>query len=118
MQQNSTRRNLGKEEKDLHEINLSLVQKESWEWFLTEGIREELTQISPIDDFTSKNWQLIMGEHSLLSPTISPREASKKGLTYSFPLKIKATLINKKMGKEVSQDVFLGDVPQMTSRGI
>ena len=117
MQQNSTRRNLGKEEKDLPEINLSLVQKESWEWFLTEGIREELTQISPIDDFTGKNWQLIMGEHSLLSPTISPREASKKGLTYSFPLKIKATLINKKMGKEVSQDVFLGDVPQMTSRG-
>ena len=84
---------------------------------MTEGIREELTQISPIDDFTGKNWQLIMGEHSLLSPTISPREASKKGLTYSFPLKIKATLINKKMGKEVSQDVFLGDVPQMTSRG-
>jgi DNA-directed RNA polymerase subunit beta len=112
-----TRRNLGKEEKDIPEINLSLVQKESWEWFLTEGIREELTQISPIDDFTGKNWQLLMGEHTLLSPTITPREASAKGLTYAFPLKIRATLINKKTNKEVSQDVFLGDIPQMTSRG-
>jgi DNA-directed RNA polymerase subunit beta len=112
-----TRRNLGKEEKDIPEINLSLVQKESWEWFLTEGIREELTQISPIDDFTGKNWQLLMGEHTLLSPTITPREAAAKGLTYSFPLKIRATLINKKTNKEVSQDVFLGDIPQMTSRG-
>jgi DNA-directed RNA polymerase subunit beta len=112
-----TRRNLGKEEKDLPKIDLSLVQKESWEWFLTEGIKEELDQISPIDDFTGKNWQLLMGEHTLLKPTISPREASIKGLTFAFPLKIRATLVNKKTGSEVSQDVFLGDIPQMTSRG-
>lgn len=117
MPQKPTRKNLGKEEKDLPEINLSLVQKESWKWFLTEGVKEELTQVSPIDDFTGKNWQLTMGEHSLGSPSITPREASAKGLTYSFPLKIRATLISKKTGKEVSQDVFLGDIPQMTSRG-
>lgn len=40
-----------------------------------------------------------------------------KGLTYSSPLKINATLINKKTGKEVTQEVFLGDLPQMTLRG-
>jgi len=115
--QKPNRRNFGKEEKNLPEINLSEVQSESWQWFLTEGIKEELIQISPIDDFTNKNWQLMLGDHSLGATTISPRLAQKKGLTYSSPLKIRATLINKRTGKEVTQDVFLGDIPQMTSRG-
>src|SRR5688572_7629578 len=115
--QKSIRRNFEKEEKNLPKINLSEVQTESWQLFLTEGIKEEITQVSPIDDFTGKNWQLILGEHSLGLPTISPRVAQKKGITYSSPLKIRATLTNKKTGKEVTQDVFLGDIPQMTTRG-
>src|SRR3990172_8978777 len=117
MIQKPTRRNFGKEEKNLPEINLSEVQKESWQWFLTEGIKEELIQVSPIDDFTGKNWQLILGDHSLGAPTVSPRIAQKKGITYASPVKIRATLVNKRTGKEATQDVFLGDVPQMTTRG-
>jgi len=118
MQPNITnRRNFGKEEKNLPEINLNQVQKESWQWFLGEGIKQELVSISPIDDFTGKNWQLSLGTHSLGLPLISPRIAQKKGITYSSQLKIQATLINKKTGKEVTQDVFLGDVPQMTKSG-
>ncbi len=112
-----TRRNFGKEEKGLPKLDLSLVQKESWQWFLTEGIAQELIEISPIDDFTGKNWQLVLGEHALGAPSIPPRLAQAKGLTFSSPLKIKATLINKKTGKEISQEVFLGDLPQMTLRG-
>ncbi|HJY98534.1 MAG TPA: DNA-directed RNA polymerase subunit beta [Patescibacteria group bacterium] len=111
------RKNFGKEEKNLPQINLAEVQKESWQWFLTEGIAEELIQISPIDDFTGKNWQLSLGEHSLGEPSITPRTAQRKGITFSSPLKIRATLVNKRTGKEVTQDVFLGDIPQMTSRG-
>ena len=111
------RKNFGKEEKNLPTLDLSLVQKESWQWFLEEGIREELSAISPIEDFTGKNWQLILGEHSLGFPAIAPRVAQEKGLTYSAPLKIRATLISKRTGKEVTQEVFLGDLPQMTSRG-
>lgn len=84
---------------------------------MTEGIAKELIEISPIDDFTGKNWQLVLGEHVLGAPNISPRVAQAKGLTFSFPLKIKATLVNKKTGKEVTQEVFLGDIPQMTVRG-
>jgi DNA-directed RNA polymerase subunit beta len=112
-----SRRNFGKEEKNLPEINLSQVQKESWQWFLGEGIREELIAISPIEDFTGKNWQLSLGDHSLGETTISPKVAQKKGITYASPVKIRATLVNKRTGKEVTQDVFLGDVPQMTSSG-
>ncbi len=113
----ATRKNFGKEEKNLPTIDLSEVQRESWQVFLNQGIAEELTAISPIDDFTGKNWQLRLGEHSLGSPTISPRIAQVKGITYSSPVKIRATLINKRTGKEVTQDVFLGDIPQMTTRG-
>ena len=113
----NNRQNFGKEEKNLPEIDLAKVQQESWQWFTQEGIEEELSAISPIDDFTGKNWQLFLGEHSLGTPTISPRTAQLKGLTYSSPLKIRATLVNKKTGREVAQDVFLGDIPQMTSRG-
>lgn len=112
-----TRKNFGKEEKNLPKINLSEVQRESWQWFLTEGIKEELTTISPIDDFTGKNWQLFLGDHSLGIPNVSPRLAQKKGTTYASPIKIRATLVNKRTGSEVTQDVFLGDIPQMTTSG-
>jgi len=111
------RRNFGKEEDRLPRLDLTSVQLESWEWFITEGIAQEISEITPIDDFTGKNWQLTLGEHTLDEPAISPRVASEKGLTYSSPLKVKTTLINKKTGEEVKQEVFMGDLPQMTSRG-
>ena len=111
------RRNFGKEEKNLPELDLTLVQRESWEWFLKEGILQELIDISPIDDFTGKNWRVVLGEPSLGEPKISSRVCQEKGLTYSTPLKITATLINKKTGNEITQEVFLGDLPQMTARG-
>ena len=115
--QKSTCRNFGKEEKNLPELDLSLVQRESWGQFLAEGIAQELKEVTPIDDFTGKNWQMVFGEYSLGEPAISPRVAEEKGLTFSSPLKLIATLVNKKTGKEVSQEVFLGDLPQMTGRG-
>ncbi|QQG42004.1 MAG: DNA-directed RNA polymerase subunit beta [Candidatus Woesebacteria bacterium] len=117
MTSKNIRRNFGKDEKNLPIINLSEVQTESWKLFLGEGIKEELIQVSPIDDFTGKNWQLSLGDHSLGAPTVSPMTAQKKGITYACPLKIRATLVNKRTGKEVTQDVFLGDIPQMTTRG-
>ncbi|OGM09425.1 DNA-directed RNA polymerase subunit beta [Candidatus Woesebacteria bacterium RBG_13_34_9] len=113
----TNRRNYGKEEKLIPELDLSLVQKESWEWFINEGIAQELVEINPIDDFTGKNWQLILEQPELGQPKISPRIASQKGLTYSVPLKITATLTSKKTGDKKTQEVFLGDLPQMTSRG-
>lgn len=117
MNYKNTRRYFGKEEKDLPELNLSLVQKESWEDFLAKGIAQELAEISPIDDFTGKNWRIELEKPSLGLAKMLPRQAQEKGLTYSSPLKIFASLTNKKSGKKVTQEVFLGDLPQMTSRG-
>ncbi len=113
----NNRRNFGKTEKNLPELDLSLIQRESWKWFLTQGIAEEVRQVVPIDDFTGKNWQLIFGGHTLGEPKLTPKMATDKGLTYSVPFKIKATLINKRNAEAVEQEVFLGNLPQMTSAG-
>jgi len=111
------RRNFGRQEKNLPKLDLSLVQRESWQWFITEGIAQEIASISPIDDFTGKNWQLVLGKHILDLPGISPKTALEKGVTYSAPFKIRTTLTNKQTGKSIEQDVFFGNLPQMTSSG-
>lgn len=117
MKAQKPRRNFGKIEKNLPKIDLSLVQRESWELFLKEGIIEELREVNPIDDFTGKNWQLSLESPELGEASLTPRQAQEKGLTYSSPLKIQATLVNKRTEKSVKQEVFLGDIPQMTKRG-
>jgi DNA-directed RNA polymerase subunit beta len=111
------RKNFGKEEEKLPELNLSLVQMESWEEFLREGIVRELEEITPIEDFTGKNWQIYLENPELGVAKLTPRLAQEKGLTYSAPLKITATLVSKRTGQSKTQEVFLGDLPQMTSRG-
>ncbi len=111
------RRNFGKTEKNLPELDLSLVQRESWDWFLNEGIAEEIAQVSPINDFTGKNWQLLLGSHTLEEPQITPKYAEEKGITFAAPFKLVATLINMKTGESVEQEVFMGNIPQMTTAG-
>lgn len=113
----TVRRDFGKHDGDLPELDLSLVQRESWGGFLEKGIARQIAEITPISDFTGKNWELHLGETFLGEPSVSVKRASEKGVTHSSPLKISATLVNKKTGKKTTQEVFLGDIPQMTSRG-
>jgi len=98
-------------------LDLIAVQKESWEWFKKEGLGEALKEISPIEDFAGKNWQLELLDYSLSEPVRSIKEAREKGLSYERSLKVRAKLINKQTGKEVEQEVFMGDIPEMTPRG-
>ncbi len=111
------RTNWGKKFKNLPELDLISIQKESYQWFIDEGIREVISEISPIEDFTGKNWELQLGEYKLGNPKITEEMAIKKGLTFFSPLVVEAVLVNKKSGKRVKQDVFLGEVPKMTDRG-
>ncbi|MDO8551570.1 MAG: DNA-directed RNA polymerase subunit beta [bacterium] len=113
----SSRVHLGKDYPNLPPLDLTTVQKESWEWFLKDGIAQGLYEVSPIEDFTGKNWVLSFGEHSFGKVSRSPSVARIKGLSYDAPLKVKTTLVNKQTGKKVEQEVFLGDIPQMTSEG-
>ena len=107
----------GKEYKNLPELDLISIQKDSYEWFIRDGIREVLAEISPISDFTGKNWELVLGDNKLGAPKITEELAMKKGLTYFNPLLVETTLVNKKTGKRITQEVFLGEVPRITNRG-
>jgi DNA-directed RNA polymerase subunit beta len=114
---NSKRQFWGKKRSYLPALNLLEVQKESYTWFLNQGIAEALKTISPITDFTGKNWQLEFGQHSFSQPKYSPEEALKKGLTYEAPLNVKAKLTNLQTNEVTEQLVFMGDIPQMTRIG-
>lgn len=111
------RQNWGKEYPVLPELDLLAVQKKSYELFQEKGITEILQEISPVDDFTGKNWSLEIHDHKIGKPSIDPEHALIKGLTYNAPLTVNVTLTNKKTGEKHKAEVFLGDIPQMTIRG-
>lgn len=113
----SDRINWGKEDFLPPDIDLTAISRNSYEDFLKRGIGELIAEISPVEDYTGKNFSLIFGDYSLGEPKVSPREAIKKGITYDVPLKVEAKLVNKQTGKVVTQEVFLGDIPKMTEVG-
>lgn len=97
--------------------NLIQIQIASYEWLLSEGIKEMLDEVSPIEDFTGKTFALYFLSHSLGEPKYSPEKAVEKGVTYSAPIRVKARLLNKETGETLEQEVFLGDLPLMTNSG-
>jgi len=109
--------NWGKTLQNLPPLDLLAVQRESYQWFLDEGIGQLIEEISPIEDFTGKNWKLFLGKYSFVKPKRTPAKSLRKRLTYDQALKIEAVLVNKKTGREVKRQVFLGDIPQMTEIG-
>lgn len=116
-QSSSNRLYWGSQYPHIPQLDLTLVQRESYQWFLQQGIRDLLDEISPVTDFTGKNWELAFGDYFFGSPRLSPQTALEKGLTYDMQLKAIATLTNKQTGQHVTQEVFLGDVPAMTKNG-
>lgn len=92
-------------------------QKDSYNWFLKEGLAELLDEISPIIDFNNRELELYFGDYYLDKPKFDEIESRDKNITYEAPLRVKAILKNKKNNKEISQEVYLGDFPLMTNRG-
>ncbi len=97
--------------------NLIEVQKNSYQWFLDEGLREVFRDISPIMDYTG-NLILDFVDYSLDdTPKYSVEECKERDTTYSAPLKAKVRLINKESGEVKEQEIFMGDFPLMTDNG-
>ncbi len=114
---NNIREDWGKSFPVLPQLDLLKAQKDSYIWFEEKGIGEVLQEISPIDDFTGKNWTLTLHDYRIGKATNTPELALYKGLTYDCPLYVKASLVNKKTDGVIEQEVFLGDIPKMTERG-
>ena len=97
--------------------NLIEVQKNSYKWFLDEGLREVFRDISPITDYTG-NLILEFVDYSLDDkPKYDVEECKERDATYAAPLKVKVRLINKETGEVKEQEIFMGDFPLMTNQG-
>jgi DNA-directed RNA polymerase subunit beta len=96
--------------------DLVAIQKESFDQLLNEGIKEVLDEVSPIEDFTEQ-FQLYFGRHEFRDQKFSEEECRDKDITFSRPLFVEATFVNKVTGEIKEQEVFMGDFPMMTSRG-
>jgi DNA-directed RNA polymerase subunit beta len=93
------------------------VQKNSYNWFLEEGLKEVFEDFSPIQDYTG-NLILEFVDYKVSDePKYSEEEARERDATYSAPLKVKVRLINKETGEVKEQEVFMGDLPLMTKKG-
>lgn len=97
--------------------NLSQVQLDSYQWFLKDGLRELLQEISPVTDWTEKEYELHFLDYILEKPKFDERVAREKNVTYEAPLRLKVELKNKHDGKSSVQELYLGDFPLMTPRG-
>ncbi len=97
--------------------NLIKVQKDSYEWFLKEGLGEVLKDISPIEDY-SGNLVLEFFDYYMEDKTkYSIEEAKERDTTYSSRLHVKVRLINRETGEIKEQEIYLGDFPLMTDSG-
>ncbi len=97
--------------------NLIEVQKNSYRWFLEDGLREVFRDVSPITDYTG-NLILEFVDYSLDDkPKYSVEECKERDSTYAAPLKVKVRLINKETGEVKEQEIFMGDFPLMTEQG-
>ncbi|MEG2769879.1 MAG: DNA-directed RNA polymerase subunit beta, partial [Oscillospiraceae bacterium] len=105
----------------IHEVlempNLIEVQKNSYQWFLKEGLKEVLNDISTISDFT-ENLVLEFIDYRLdAQPKYSVKECKDRDVTYSAPLRVTARLLNKETGEVKEQEVYMGEFPLMTDSG-
>ena len=97
--------------------NLIQVQKDSYDWFVNEGLGEVLKDISPIEDYTG-NLVLEFFDYYMEKETkYSLEEAKERDTTYSTRLHVKVRLINRETGEIKEQEIYLGDFPLMTDSG-
>ncbi len=93
------------------------IQKDSYTWFLKEGLAELFDEINPVTDFIGRDLELYFEDYNLDEPKFSEVESREKNITYEASLRVKTRLLNKKTGQANNQEVFLGDFPLMTDKG-
>ena len=97
--------------------NLIEIQKNSYNWFLEEGLHEVFHDIAAIEDYTG-NLMLEFIDYRLDNhPKYTIKECKERDATYAAPLYVTARLINKQTGEVKEQEIFMGDFPLMTDSG-
>ena len=97
--------------------NLIKVQKDSYDWFIEQGLGEVLQDISPIVDYTGNLVLEFFGYYMEDKTKYTVEEAKERDATYSTRLHVKVRLINRETGEIKEQEIYLGDFPLMTDSG-
>jgi len=101
-----------------HLPNLLNLQQQAWEDFWKVRLRELFSEISPIIDYTGKEFQLWFLDYKLEKPNYkNSLEAKKNNVSYEASLRARVKLVNLKTKETKEQEVFLADFPLMTERG-
>ena len=97
--------------------NLIAHQKDSWRWFVEEGLSEIFSEVNPIDDYTGQKLSLKFGKYYFGEPKNTDQFAKENNLTFEAPLHATVELTNKTTGLVEEQEIYLGEYPWMTDRG-
>ncbi len=97
--------------------DLTEIQKKSFEWFLKEGLKEELLSFSPIKDYTGRLELHFLPNYTFDNPKYTVEEARIHDASYTKQLRIMMRLVNRDTGEIKEQEVYIGDIPMMTDRG-
>ena len=113
----NTRMSYSKIDEVLEMPNLIEVQKNSYKWFVEEGLKEVFRDVSPITDY-SGNLILEFIDYALDNkPKYEIAECKERDTNYCAPLRVKVRLINKETGEIKEQEIFMGDFCLMTDQG-
>ncbi len=93
------------------------VQKKSFEWFLKEGLKEELLAFSPIKDYTGRLELHFLPNYTFDNAKYTIEEARIHDATYAKQLRVMVRLVNRDSGEIKEQEVYIGDIPTMTDKG-
>ena len=97
--------------------NLIGIQKDSYEWFLNDGIKEIFKEFSPITDSNGR-YELSFISHRLDDKTkYTIEECKERDATYAIPIRVTARLLNKETGEFMDNEIYMGDLPLMTDSG-
>jgi len=115
---NSIRMSYQRQKEVLEMPNLIEVQKNSYQWFLDEGLKEVFDDISPIEDYSGK-LSLEFVDFKLCEDEIkyNIEKCKERDATYAAPLKVKVRLHNKEKDEITEHEIFMGDLPLMTATG-
>ena len=92
-------------------------QRESFLWLLKDGLAELFKEFSPITDYSGKKFELQFESFEIGEPKYDEEFARENMRTYEAPVKVTVKLVNKTLGSEKSQEIFLADIPLMTPHG-
>jgi DNA-directed RNA polymerase subunit beta len=97
--------------------NLVEPQLKSYEWLITEGMKEVFDELSPVRDYGEKKFDLFIEKYTIGEPSFDEYYAKTHMRSYEAPIKATIRFKNKTLGTETSQEMFLADMPVMTPHG-